>query len=150
MTPQTMPDRRRRIGRARNASVALLCLVAWVLGAGPAHADHHMHGKRGHPGGPDPDRMAEVLELTDEQRVEVDEIMNEARRQREAAMSELGSGATREERMERMRIIRDDTRSKLSEVLTDEQMNKLDTMREQHRARMMERHRDGPNKTSEY
>ena len=90
--------------RGAGAAVPALALIALaVVGAAPAFADHHAQGKPDHPGGPDPDRMAEVLELTDEQRVEVDEIMNEARRQREAAMTELGSGATREERMDRMR-----------------------------------------------
>jgi hypothetical protein len=124
-------------------------IAAVVLGAAPALADHHGHGKQGHPGGPDPDRMAEVLQLSDEQRVEVDEIMNEARRQREAAMAELGEDATRAQRMERMRIIRDDTHSKLAEVLTDEQMKTMETMRERHRALRMEHRKNGPKTSSE-
>ena len=140
----------RRSGTAGNAGLAVMLVAAAVFGAAPALADHHMQGKREHPGGPDPDRMAEVLELSDGQRVEVDEIMNEARRQGEAAMAELGPDATKAERMERMRIIRDDTRSKLSEVLTDEQMKKMETMREQHRALRMEHHEKGPKTTSEY
>jgi Spy/CpxP family protein refolding chaperone len=151
MTEARKPDVRGRRLRSAGAAAPALALIALAaLGAAPAYADHHAQGKPGHPGGPDPDRMAEALELTDEQRVEVDEIMNEARRQREAAMTELGSGATRAERMERMRIIRDDTRSKLSEVLSDEQLKKMDTMRERHRARRMEHHPDGPKTKSEY
>jgi hypothetical protein len=81
--------------------------------------------------------------------VEVDEIMNEARRQREAAMAELGEDATRAQRMERMRIIRDDTHSKLAEVLTDEQMKTMETMRERHRALRMEHRKKGPKTSSE-
>jgi hypothetical protein len=125
-------------------------IAAVVLGAAPALANHHMQGRPGHPGGPDPDRMAEALQLSDDQRVEVDEIMNEARRQREAAMAELGEDATRAQRMERMRIIRDDTHSKLSEVLTEEQMKKMETMRERHRALRKEHQKQGPKTSSEY
>lgn len=147
---RTSTHRRRRSAILRFA--AMLVAAAGIT-LTPAFADHHgggKHGMQGHPGGPDPDRFAEALELTDEQRVEVDEIMNEARRQREAAMTEAGSDASKAQRMERMRIIRDDTHSKLSEVLTDEQMTKLDTMRERHRARRMEHHQSGPKTKSEY
>ncbi len=139
--------------RAAVLRLAAILVASAGIALSPAFADHHgagKHGMQGHPGGPDPDRLAEALELTDEQRIEVDEIMNEARRQREAAMTEVGSDASRAQRMERMRIIRDDTRSKLSEVLTEEQMTKLDKMREQHRARRMEHHQSGPKTTSEY
>lgn len=132
------------------AGAACALAAAVVLGAVPALADHHGQRKQGHPGGPDPDRMAEALQLSDEQRIEVDEIMNEARRQREAAMAELGEDATRAERMERMRIIRDDTHSKLSEVLTDEQMKTMETLRERHRALRMDLQEDAPKTKSEY
>lgn len=149
-------NNRSSINRHRRSALlrfAAIVVVSAGIGLAPAFADHHgggKHGMQGHPGGPDPDRFAEALELTDAQRVEVDEIMNEARRQREAAMTEVGSDASKAQRMERMRIIRDDTRSKLSEVLTDEQMTKLDKMREQHRARRMEHHKSGPKTKSEY
>jgi hypothetical protein len=79
-------------------------------------------------------RLAEQLELTEEQKPKVDEIMQEAMSLRRALMESMRSGElTREEAMERMRDIQESTTTKLAGVLTEEQMERYRQMMERMR-----------------
>lgn len=88
------------------------------------------------------DKMAEHLELTDEQRAEIRAIMEDGQTQ----AIEVFEGAEAGERGEvrkQLHAIRKDARQQIKQVLTDEQVEKAKELREQRRQerpkRMMER-----------
>lgn len=100
----------------------------------PVPKDHHEM----HPGG-DPaahlEHLREALDLTDAQVVQVQAIVADVM-ERHAAIHEGGHDDASHEQM---RALHDETMARLSEVLTEEQQEKLEAM---HRE-MMERHEDG-------
>lgn len=88
------------------------------------------HGDRG-PGmrgrGPNFDALAERLNLTDDQKPKVKDILDNERTQ----MRDLwqNQDLSREDRMAKMKTIRDDTNAKLKGVLTPDQFQKWQDMR---------------------
>ena len=66
------------------------------------------------------ERMAEQLQLTDEQKTQMKGLFDEQRAQREA--------------------MHEQTRAKMAEILTPEQLQKMDEQREAHKERWKERH----------
>lgn len=110
-------------------------LVSSVLFlAAPAHARPGGFDAEEHPGGfAARQRMNEALDLTETQR----EALQQARREAMASMREAREAGTdpaelRREHFQRMRDIHED-------ILTDEQLSKLDSLQEQRRAQHAER-----------
>ncbi len=92
------------------------------------------------------DEMAERLELTDEQRAQVEPIIRESIEKSQAVMAEAGivpgEKATRGQLLSirgEMSAIRKSTTQQLAEILTDEQMEEFKVIREENRAEMMAR-----------
>ena len=83
-------------------------------------------GGRGMRGGPNVDRIATELNLTDDQKAKVKPILD-AERQK---MSDLraDTSLSREDRMAKMRTIREDTAKQMKDVLTPEQFDKYQQM----------------------
>jgi Spy/CpxP family protein refolding chaperone len=105
---------------SRSIALVLLLAAAGAVAAGPHH------GARGP--GPDLDRLAERLELTEDQRVAVRGILADAR-----ADARAEGPATRDERRTRVR-------EALAGVLTPAQLAELDALRaERHDARRAHR-----------
>jgi protein CpxP len=103
--------------------------LALTLSAG-AFAMHHEDGERGPGDGKRLEKMAQHLDLSDEQKSQVAQIMK-------------AQGEKRKAMMEAHKAQRDamqaDMRSQLSGVLTPEQMQKLDNMREERDERREEK-----------
>lgn len=92
-------------------TIAALALSGLILPfgamAGPGHADHM-------------DRLAERLELTPEQKLQVESILTEQKEKRKA--------------------LREETRARLSEILSPEQMERFDKKRGCHGKRHWKEH----------
>lgn len=103
--------------------------LALTMSAG-AFAMHHEDGERGLGDGKRLEKMAQQLDLNDEQKSQVAQIMK-------------AQGEKRKAMMEAHKAQRDamqaDMRSQLSGVLTPEQMQKLDNMREERNERREEK-----------
>ncbi len=90
------------------------------------------HGHEGHHGHKNPqemiqfrvDRLAEKLNLTDEQKQKVTEVYTQ-----QAVKFDSLRTAEREERRDEMKAIREEERAALKSILTQEQLAKLDTMK---------------------
>lgn len=93
--------------------------------------DTKQEGKKGQGRAQMGQRMAEELNLTDEQKPKVQELMA-AQRQK---MQELrqDTSLTQEQRQEKMKAIRDDQDKKMKEILKPDQFEKWQKMREQMR-----------------
>jgi hypothetical protein len=106
-----------------------LVIVALTLIAGTTLADGPRHGGMR---GPDVDRLAIVLDLDDQQKQEVEQIMTahraaaEARREAHRASGERPDRETIEATREQMRA---SLHSQLANVLSVEQLEKFDAMR---------------------
>lgn len=94
------------------------------------------------------EEIAERLNLTEEQKVKVEPILQESAKQRQAIMEKYGvTGEKRPNmsfrKMRKMRgemnDLRDETNKNLSEILTDEQMDEYETIQDEQRAAMRER-----------
>lgn len=119
-----------------------LVIVASLLAMGTATADDHAQGgKRG----PDVDRLATALELDDTQKQEVERIIAEHRAIADAMREEIRASGERPDRaiiQAHREEMRTSFRAELATVLTAEQLDKLDAMREQRReSRPTRRHR---------
>lgn len=111
--------------------LALTLLTLPAL-AGPGR-DHH---------GPSFERIAEKLQLDSAQTEQFVTIMNEQRERRRAAGKALrDSGVERgsEEARAHREAMHAEQRAQLSAVLSAEQLDQLDTLREKHRARKKHR-----------
>ena len=99
--------------------IAVLCAAAIPVAAWASSDDDH--------GRPDRaermERMAQRLQLTDEQRAAMETLIEEQRAEREA--------------------LRDRMRTRMAEVLTPEQRARMDEMREQRRDRWREKRHHG-------
>lgn len=106
-----------------------------------AAQDTKQEGKKGQGRAQMGQRMAEELNLTDEQKPKVQEIMA-AQRQK---MQELrqDTSLSQEQRQEKMKAIRDDQDKKMKEILKPDQFEKWQKMREQMRP---QRGKDGEKK----
>lgn len=89
----------------------------------PPHRGPHGPGMRG----PNFDRLAERLNLTDEQKPKVEAIFQGQREKMRDIWQD--QNLSREERMTKMRAIREETMAKLKGVLTVDQFKKLQEMR---------------------
>ena len=99
--------------------------IAVVLSVGAyAYPGNGKHGAR----------LAEALDLTDDQKANVEAIF-EAHRERRQELRELD----RKERREAAQLLRQDLRSDLSAVLTTEQLAKFDAMKAQRKDRKRQR-----------
>ena len=99
--------------------IALLCAAAIPAAAWASSDDH-----RGRPDRAERmERMAQRLQLTDEQRAAMETLFEEQRAEREA--------------------MRDRMRSRMAEVRTPEQRTRMDEMREERRERWREKRHDG-------
>ena len=107
-----------------------------VEGAGPGAGDCGRHaGRRARRGGPDLDRLAIVLDLTDEQKAGLESAFAEQRAEREAM---------RAERQAMREAMRESMQARIAEVLSPEQQAKLEALREMRGDRGHgERHRHG-------
>ena len=90
------------------------------------------------------DRLGEMLELTDEQKAQVNEIFAEAQEQREALREQSreerkAALEQRRARWQEIKSINESTRERLSAVLTDEQNAQLSEKREGMRKRAIMR-----------
>lgn len=108
-------------------TILTIALAALAVGAWTAPATAQQPGRRGPDLEARLERMKERLDLTDEQTDRVATIVADAMERRRAIRSEALED--REEVRERMRAVHETTRERLSEVLTDEQMERLTQMR---------------------
>lgn len=115
------------------AAVIVAAVVTWSLasqaqGPGPG-------------GGVNPgrfvDRMAQQLNLTEEQKSRVQSYLEDQRSQMQVLRND--TTLTRDQRAERMREITQQTRDKIQSILTVEQKQKAEDLRKQARDRMQER-----------
>jgi Spy/CpxP family protein refolding chaperone len=91
---------------------------------GPPPGGPHGPGMRGRP---DFNRIAEQLNLTDDQKPKVKAIFDDQQEQMRGLWQD--QDMSREDRMAKMKSIREDTDTKLKAVLTAEQFQKLQEMR---------------------
>ena len=128
----------------KSIKLIVAIVAAWFLVL-PALAGHQ--GGQGN-GNPEQllEHMAEVLNLSEDQKQQVQPILNASAAERRAVMEKYGVGPGKE-RPDRktlqamrpeMKAIRKDTDEQLSAVLSAEQMEQVQTMREEARARMRE------------
>ncbi|NNF15830.1 MAG: hypothetical protein HKN70_03735 [Gammaproteobacteria bacterium] len=101
--------------------IPLVVVTALLTLGSFAHPPHD--GKRG-------DRLASMLDLTDDQRASVMAIM-ESHHERKRGLHDMD----REQRREAMQLMKQDIRSDLSSVLTQEQLAKFDEIQAQRSAR---------------
>ena len=108
--------------------VLVLCLVFAVADAAPPEG-----------GGMSIDTLTQELNLDDEQAVSFEQIMS-GHRQQMQSLREL----SRSERRSEMKRLRSETDEQLKGVLTDEQMQKFDELRQQMRKQHRGRGGKGP------
>lgn len=109
---------------------ARVALIAATLLASAVAFAHQPHDG---PPGPDMDRMAVLLDLTDAQKSEVQKILNEQHEKMRAAHEERHNNAdstppTREEREKFHEQMKQDTIAKLQSVLSAEQIKKFEVL----------------------
>ena len=119
------------MNKARLGVLAAALLAAGVAaaGGGPGHR------------GPDMDRMAILLDLNDSQKVEVQKVLEEQREKMQTVREQHRASGTRpspEDRQKMRETMRQETVTKLQEVLTPEQIKKFEALTD----RPMH-HRDG-------
>jgi Spy/CpxP family protein refolding chaperone len=103
---------------------SLICALAATLllaQAGCAQEPHRHYGQ------PSIDQLATELDLTAAQKTQVQQILNDEQTQREQLQS---SG---EDRRQIMQEVQSDLISKMSAVLTPDQLQKFEQMEQQHR-----------------
>jgi Spy/CpxP family protein refolding chaperone len=111
-------------------ALALGCLIA--VNAGAQDKPNRPPGERPAQGGPNGEagprrgNLAEQLNLTAEQKPKVEAIMKSAGEKRKALKDD--TSLTPEQRREKMQAIQADTKAKLKEVLTPEQLTKFEEM----------------------
>jgi Spy/CpxP family protein refolding chaperone len=101
--------------------VCALALALLILEVGCAQEPHRSYGQ------PSIDQLATELNLTAEQKPQVQQILDDENAQREQLQS---SG---EDRREVMQQVRSDLITKMSAVLTPDQLQKFEQMEQQHR-----------------
>jgi Spy/CpxP family protein refolding chaperone len=79
------------------------------------------------------ERLSTELKLTDDQKAKVTALFEKQAKQRRELFTD--TNVPREERREKMRALMEDENKQLKTILTSEQFEKLQTMREQMRAR---------------
>lgn len=113
--------------------VALFLAAALALTAGASAGE-----RQGGPRGPDVERLAAELGLSDAQTAEVEQILAAARQRHEALRSSARSSSSgrpsAEQRSEAM-AIREDTEARIAEVLTPEQLEDWEALRAERQAR---------------
>lgn len=113
-------------------TLALAALVAGSLLAGitlqaqdaPADKPPGAQGGPGGPGkhGPNFDKIAKELNLTDDQKTKMKAVLEEERTQMKALHQD--TSLSKEERQAKMKEIRESTRSAIKQILTPEQLKK--------------------------
>ena len=111
--------------------VALFLAAALALTAGASAGE-----RQGGPRGPDAQRLAAELGLSDAQISEVEQILADARQRHEALRARSGkTGRPSLEVREQAKAIRDDTTARIAEVLTADQLADWEALRAQRQAR---------------
>jgi Spy/CpxP family protein refolding chaperone len=108
--------------KATFALIAATCLVTGIATANAEHRGDH---------GPDMERMAILLDLNESQKTEVEKILNEQREKFRAEREQYraqGTRPTREEMMQKHAELRQETLTKLQNVLTPEQIKKFEAL----------------------
>ena len=112
---------------------------------GQRHGGKFRDGKRGRGFNRSPEqmleRMSSRLGLTDDQAAEAEPILKESFAKRRALFEKYRAQKqlTRESMQNEMQIIGDETHARLSTILNDEQMEKLNVIREEKRSRFNRR-----------
>ena len=101
-------------------AISALTLASSVLANDPAEADKDRSGGRGGRHGSPLDRMTEELNLTPEQKVKVQPIMDQMKPQLENIHREA---------MEKAKAVMDNAKTQIRPLLTPEQQTKLDAMK---------------------
>ena len=118
--------------------VALIVTLLLAMGTAGAEGMHHKRAQ-----GPDIDHLAVVLDLDDYQKQEVERIMTEHRAAADARREAFRASGERPDR-ETMETQREAMRASLNEelatVLSAEQLEKLDALREMRRDRHPRKH----------
>ncbi len=98
-----------------------------------AQADHHVGGKHA---GKHKDRLISNLDLTEDQRQPVTDILKEQWKKRKEIMQPALDQVQPE-----METLREETRQRLAAVLTEEQLQKYDELSSKRQERMQKRFR---------
>lgn len=113
------------------AAITLSTLVSFNATAGKDNADKPgTEAKPGRPGGPGGGKIAEELNLTAEQKPKVAAVMKEAAEKRKALADD--TTLSQDERREKMKAIAEATKAKMKEILTAEQLAKMEELRKNH------------------
>ncbi|MBI3934072.1 MAG: Spy/CpxP family protein refolding chaperone [Acidobacteria bacterium] len=119
-----MIRRKTQIGLAALVIAALFGVGQWM---------HALQMPQGPPGGgpglPRLRQLARQLDLTDSQKTQIESILKEARTQMRALRSNMN--ITKQQELDQMRQIQQQTQSSIRAVLTPEQQAKADQLREQ-------------------
>ena len=111
--------------------VAIFLAAALALTAGASAGE-----RPGGPRGPDVDRLAAELDLSDEQTTEIEQILADARQSHEALRASSGhTGRPSPELREEAMAIREETHARIAEVLTPDQLEEFEVLRAQRQAR---------------
>ncbi|MBI4464863.1 MAG: hypothetical protein HY647_09190 [Acidobacteria bacterium] len=126
-------ERHNRIGIA---ALAVAAVGMWVQGvlAGPPQGGP---GQQGFAGGRIVERMAQQLNLSEEQKSKVQSYLEDQRSQMQTLRND--TTLTREQRLQRIREINQQTRDKMQSILSVEQKQKAEELRNQARDRVQQR-----------
>ncbi|MBI3896478.1 MAG: hypothetical protein HY313_11170 [Acidobacteria bacterium] len=119
-----------KIGITTLLLAAALTWVAGVRAQGPGPGDRMNPGRF-------VDRMAQQLNLTEEQKSRVQSYLEDQRSQMQVLRND--TTLTREQKAERMREITQQTQDKMESILTVEQKQKAEDLRQQARNQVQER-----------
>lgn len=90
------------------------------------------------PRGPSIEHLAQILNLTADQKAKVEPIMNDQFQKMHQVFMDYRSGAlTRDQRMAKMAELHEATTAQLKSILTDEQFQKWEKLTQPHRPPMM-------------
>jgi protein CpxP len=121
--------------------LALSALVALGQTAfsGPPQQEGQMRGRGGRRMDVNQrvENLSKQLDLTDDQKTKVRAIFEDEMKQRQGLRED--SSLSREDRMEKMRVINQSTREQTEKILTDDQKKKYEAMMKENRERMRER-----------
>ncbi len=97
--------------------------------SGPSQEQHERRGRRG--GGFE--RMAQALNLTEEQKSQIQPILQQQRQKLEALRND--NSLSQQQKREQFQQIREQTRSQINAILTPDQQQKMQQMEQQMRQR---------------
>jgi Spy/CpxP family protein refolding chaperone len=121
--------------------VAAFLVAALAITAGASAGE-----RQGGPRGPNVERLAVELDLSEAQTTEIEQIVADARERHEALRSSARSGTSGRpspERRAEARALRDETQARIAEVLTPEQLADWEALRAERQARHAHRSRRG-------